>query len=52
MASQQFEGKITDAIDFYQDSNALVTAENNHWEFGNDAENDNIRVNSIKITPR
>jgi len=48
---KQFEGKITDAIDFYQDNNALITSENNYWEFGNDAENDNIRVDSIKITP-
>ena len=48
---QRFEGNITDAIDFYQDNNALVTAENNHWEFGNNAENDNIRVTSIKISP-
>ena len=50
--SQCFEGKITDAIDFYQDSNALATSENNHWEFGDNAENNNIRVNSIKISPQ
>ncbi|MCX7097833.1 MAG: ABC transporter ATP-binding protein [Methylococcales bacterium] len=49
--SQRFEGNINDAIDFYQENNALVLAENNHWEFGNNAENDNIRVTSIKITP-
>lgn len=48
---KRFEGKISDAIDFYQDNNVLITNKNNYWEFGNDAENDNIRVNSIKITP-
>jgi lipopolysaccharide transport system ATP-binding protein len=47
--SQQFEGKITDAIDFYQDNNALVMNENNHWEFGNDAENSNVRINTISV---
>ncbi|MDD5276318.1 MAG: ABC transporter ATP-binding protein [Methylovulum sp.] len=49
--SKGFEGNITEAIDFYQNNNALATNENNHWEFGNAAENDNIRVDSIKINP-
>lgn len=49
--TQQFHGKIEDAIDFYQEHNAVETIESNYWELGSDAENENIRVNSIKISP-
>lgn len=49
--SQEFHGKISDAIDFYQECSAISMTENNYWAFGDDTENENIRVNSIKITP-
>lgn len=48
---QRFHGNISDAIDFYQNSNALTLTKDNQWYFGDQAENENIRINSIKISP-
>lgn len=49
--TQQFHGKIKDAVDFYQENNTLILNKSNCWEFGEDAENENIKLNKIKIMP-